>query len=161
MHVMYISEDDYFSILSYTNGTWGAATQLGTAERRTTAEEVSNFVAIAPYVDPTQIQLYYLLDHILWQFTLRLNQDTGQYEYGSPIEISAAPGAIQAPALIAAAGGTGKDVYGEQPQISVFYVWKFNDTESQSGVLGSTILNVTDAQGTWVEDSWNAEVYMD
>jgi hypothetical protein len=153
IHIFFMDESNSLAMLIYTNSTWAPAVQIGSSNYyQPASKQVTNFAAVAPYVDPTQVRLYFLVDHVLVQFVVDFNADTEYYSYGPPEEISAAPAGIQAPPLIAAASG----VFGGQLQISVFYVWKF--TEGETGVQGSTIVNFTDAQGAWVQEGWNATV---
>jgi hypothetical protein len=143
-----MNEDNSLSRLKFTENTWFPASVIASPP----ITGISNMFATAPYVAPTVIYLYYLLNHRPLQLIINEGPGVSISALSSPSEL---PDAIQAPPLIAASSR----VQGTwiQPQRSIFYVWKVNGTMGEGEVQGSEVVNATVPWGyeeDWLVDSW-------
>lgn len=113
-------------------------------------------VAIAPYVSPTELYLYYLDGERPQQIIIVIDNTTGLNSMftapTSPIDM---PDSRQAQPLIAAV--TRLDAFGDQPQQSIFYVWTSNSTAGPGEIVNMTTTN----QNSWSEDIWEVGTYVD
>jgi hypothetical protein len=101
-----------------------------------------------------------VLDHRPQQTIILIDKATGLNSlYSVPYSPADLPDAIQAPPLIAAT--TRLDAIGNQPQKSIFYVWRSNSTAKYMNKQGSMIVNMTTApppdQDGWLQDGSTME----
>ena len=165
-----MNQDNFLAHLRFRNETWTPSLTVISDDNEPPLSGIANMAALAPYVSPTQLYLFYLTDHRP-QLTIIMidDKDVGEGDVDSeddsaglgtisqaPYALSELPNAIQAPALIAA----GATVYeGALSLQSVFYVWKSSETAiftAPQGPQGSVIVNMTGTQDEWAQESWNA-----
>jgi hypothetical protein len=159
-HILYMNEDNVLSQLRFMNETWGSPSVITNADSQPSLTGITNMAAIAPYIGPTQLYLYYVLDHRPQQTIILIDKATGLNSlYSVPYSPADLPDAIQAPPLIAAT--TRLDAIGNQPQKSIFYVWRSNSTAKYMNKQGSMIVNMTTApppdQDGWLQDGSTME----
>jgi hypothetical protein len=159
MHILYANQDNAIGQITFTNNSWSAASPITDIGGQTFAQEIKNMVATVPSLNPTQLYLYYLLDHRPQLLTIGIAVDTHLNTQYTNIGLSSTlADAIQAPALIAASTRMIDSLNGSEQNL--FYVWKFNTT-ADWGPQGGTIANFTNGWQGDYEESWNAVGFTD